>query len=104
MCVSLLSWQKRTCAALAYPIVQRPDRCRCILSRWPRLLLENALHHTRADAELPADLDAVTAGLQKVIDPGDVATVLGFDSHLAVGVVYFFSRSSKISIFNFLRS
>jgi hypothetical protein len=66
MCAfSLLSWQKRTCAALACPIVQRPDRCRCILSRWPRLLLENALHHTRADAELPADLeDAVTAGLQ----------------------------------------
>src|ERR1700704_3022044 len=62
---SLLSWQKRTCAALAYPIVECPDRCRCIPSRWPRLLLENALHHTRADAELPADLeDPVTAGLQ----------------------------------------
>src|ERR1700704_1717900 len=62
---SLLSWQKRTCAALAYPIVQRPDRCRCILSRWPRLLLENALHHTRANAELPADLEhPVTARLQ----------------------------------------
>jgi hypothetical protein len=52
-------------AALAYPFVHRPDRCRCILSRWPWLLLENALHHTRADAELPADLeDAVAAGLQ----------------------------------------
>jgi hypothetical protein len=68
-------------------------------------LLENPLHHTGADAKSPADLeDAVTAGLQKVIDPGDVATVLGFDSHLAVGAVYFFARSSKISIFNFLRS
>jgi hypothetical protein len=76
-----------------------------ILSRWLRLLLENPLHHAGANAELPADLeDAVTAGLQKVIDPGDVATVLGFDSHLAVGAVYFFARSSKISIFNFLRS
>jgi hypothetical protein len=28
-------------------------------------LLENALHHTRADAEFPADLeDAVAVGLQ----------------------------------------
>jgi hypothetical protein len=36
-----------------------------ILSRWPRLLLENALHHAGADAELAADLeDSVTAGLQ----------------------------------------
>ena len=68
-------------------------------------LLDDPLHHTRADAQLPADLeDAVTAGLQKVIDPGDVAILLGFDSHLAVGAVYFFARSSKISIFNFLRS
>jgi hypothetical protein len=65
----------------AYP---RADLLRCLRHREPR--------------------DAVTAGLQKVIDPGDVATVLGFDSHLAVGAVYFFARSSKISIFNFLRS
>jgi hypothetical protein len=73
--------------------------------RWHPFLLKNSLHHARADAELPADLeDAVAAGLQKVIDPGDVAIVLGFDSHLAVGAVYFFARSSKISIFNFLRS
>jgi hypothetical protein len=50
---------------LAYSFVQHPDRCRYILSRWPQLLLENALHHARADAQLPADLeDAVTAGLQ----------------------------------------
>src|ERR1700738_351926 len=62
---SLLSWQTRTCAALAYSFVQRPDRCRCIPSRWPRLLLENALHHTDADANFPADLeDAVAVGLQ----------------------------------------
>ena len=48
-----------------YPFVQGPDRCRCILSRWPRLLLENALHHTGADAKFPADLeDAVAVGLQ----------------------------------------
>jgi hypothetical protein len=34
-------------------------------SRWPRLLLENPLHHAGADAELPADLeDAVATGLQ----------------------------------------
>jgi hypothetical protein len=66
MCAfSLLSWQKRTCAALAYPFVQRPERCRCILSRWPRLLFENALHHTRAMPELSADLeDAVAVGHQ----------------------------------------
>jgi hypothetical protein len=33
-----------------------------VLSRWLRLLLENALHHTRADAKFPADLeDAVIA-------------------------------------------
>jgi hypothetical protein len=33
--------------------------------RWPRLLLENPLHHTRADAELPTDLeDPVPAGPQ----------------------------------------
>jgi hypothetical protein len=38
--------------------------CR-ILSSWLRLLLENALHHTRADAELPADLKhSVAPGLQ----------------------------------------
>jgi putative SOS response-associated peptidase YedK len=42
-----------------------PIDAACILSRWPRLLLENALHHTRADAELAADFeDTVTAGLQ----------------------------------------
>jgi hypothetical protein len=41
------------------------DPAGCILSRWPRLLLENPLHHAGADAELPADLeDAVAAGLQ----------------------------------------
>jgi hypothetical protein len=41
------------------------DPARCILSRWPRLLLENPLHHAGADAELPAYLeDAVAAGLQ----------------------------------------
>src|ERR1700738_2626129 len=45
--------------------VQRPDRCHSIPSRWPRLLLENTLHHTGADAKLPADLeDAVAVGLQ----------------------------------------
>jgi hypothetical protein len=39
--------------------------CRCILSRWPRLLLENTLHHARADAELASDLeDAVAVGFQ----------------------------------------
>jgi len=42
-----------------------PTDARCILSRWPRLLLENALHHACADAKFPADLeDPVTAGLQ----------------------------------------
>ena len=36
-----------------------------ILSRWLRLLLENTLHHARADTELPADLeDPVPAGPQ----------------------------------------
>jgi hypothetical protein len=36
------------------------------LLSWRQLvLLENALHHTRADTELPADLeDPVTAGLR----------------------------------------
>jgi hypothetical protein len=36
-----------------------------IVSRWPRLLLENTLHHAGADAELAPDLeDAVAVGLQ----------------------------------------
>src|SRR3982074_3231289 len=47
------------------PVRSAPDRCHCIPSRWPRLLLENSLHHAGADTELPADLeDAVAAGLQ----------------------------------------
>jgi hypothetical protein len=50
---------------LAYSFIQHPDRCRYILSRWPQLLLENALHHARAEAKFPADLEnAVAAGLQ----------------------------------------
>jgi hypothetical protein len=49
-------------------LVQRRDSCRRILSRWLRLLLENALHHTGADAKFPVDLeDAVAAGLSSSI-------------------------------------
>jgi hypothetical protein len=40
-------------------------RCPLYLSSWPRLLLEDPLHHACPDAKFPADLeDAVTAGLQ----------------------------------------
>ena len=53
---SLLSWQKRTRAALAYPFVQRAEMPLYAV-KWPRLLLENTLHYARADANnLPLEL------------------------------------------------
>ena len=50
--------------SMGLSIRSAPDRCPRH-SRWPPLLLKNALHHARADAQLPANLeDAVAVGLQ----------------------------------------